>query len=395
MFGFVDHALEKLVDMLLDPVYKWLTHASLRTRLLFGILVIVCALSVYHNNVSLAFGEVNRLYSVADTHDLASSLSTKQHQVLSDSIEDMVIDLDGKLTEKGHGDPVNVWTASQIVVAIRSHAKAVFDVQDMANYINKEMSVDCKCWREYSGAPGHTAATAWVLLAISVLHIPEKDEILGSLLDHQNPYGWWPIYYSATNNPENESTYATAMAAWALEEHLQQGMVLPTNKARVRTELARARAWLLSKEIGGKARWPDYPGSPDGSVNEIGLSGLVLHVLHRLGPKVDPSLDQEWLDNLPNEFPSAVDADRTDHPIFLENGQQIKDSTRYYKAHWIIIADADAFSNGSLAERIGAFASIEKAIRKVHQSKVEALPFAWDEAEMLSSLRYLNGEIVL
>jgi hypothetical protein len=397
VFGIFEKAIAKLLDKLLDPlvdfIRSWFSRVTWRSRLIAVVILTLPFLLVYHNRASVTAASLRRFYSVATRPDLTTDgLTAFEHRIVDNEIDNLVIDLDGKLTEKGHTDPINVWTASQIVVAINGDPKAAYNVDDMRKYLDGEMYKDCNCWREYASAPAHTVATAWVLLAVSALKIPENDEVLRSLLDSQKHEGWWPIYYSATDNPENESTYATAMATWALSEHLKSGMVRPENRQRVHDALIRARAWLVSKEESGKARWPDYPRSSDQNDNEVGLSGLVLHVLHRLDERVDPELDREWLDNLPIVLPSIVDADRTDHPIFLKDGQ-IKDSTRYFKIQWIIVATVDSFPSGSLVQKVSALAFVETAIYSLPRSETEAFRFPWSEAELLISLRRLNGKI--
>jgi hypothetical protein len=397
VFGLLEHTLEKLLDKLLEPLFdfvrSWFIRVTWRARIIALLVAAICSFLVYHSSVSVAAASVHRVYSAAMRSDLTTeSLGRSERKIVDNEIRNLVVDLDAKLKEKGHTDPVNVWAASQIVVAIRGAPKADYDVNDMMKYLSEEMYKDCDCWREYAKAPAHTVATAWVLLAISALNIPENDEVLTSLLGSQKNEGWWPIYYSASDNPENESTYATAMATWALSEHLKAGMVRPENVQRIHDAISRARAWLVSKEIGGKARWPDYPKSSDQNDEEVGLSGLVLHVLHRLDEPVDSELDREWLDNLPKVVPSIVDADRTDHPIFLIDGQ-IKDSTRYFKLQWIIVATVDSFSNGSLKQKTSALALIERAVDTLPRAETEAFRFPWSEAELLFSLRHLNGDL--
>jgi len=324
----------------------------------------------------------------------AESLKDYERKQLEQNVADMTRLLNNKLeTGLGKDAIITVWAASQIVVAVDGITS--IDKSEVTGFINKHMYHDCNCWREFPGASNHIGATAWALIALTRMRAPENDELLTFILDNQKTNGWWPIF-PAQDKEENASTYATAICLLALKEHLSSGLVKAQNKDRVERALEQGRNWLLSTRVGGKSRWEDYPSAVD-KKESISLSGMVLHVLHRLGPSVDSSLDKNWLQSMPSNVPPALAFEIAAHQVDIgPNPDYIAmDHVRYYIIPWVIIATKDAFESGTISERTRGVEWLREIIKNENELERQALKQPWVAAEYLISFRYLQGEKVI
>jgi len=390
MLEYLRKKLELIADTLLDPLIAKIVSSAWWVRLLVLLLVFLALGGVwYRHEIPRWVTTARYLYRVRGSNTVASTLRGANKKNLDNTIKDMEVLLRNKLDEKGRNELMNAWTTAQLTVALSGRSD--LNAQDLAQFFNGQMHHECNCWREFAGAPNHIGATAWVLIAITRIDASENDELLTFLLANIKPSGWWPIY-PAEDRPENASTYATAISLLALKEHLDRHKVKPENEGRVRSAIISGQAWLLSTQVPGKARWYEYPNVPDKKTS-VGLSGFVLHVLHRLNPNLDPSLDQLWLRSLPTENPLPTVFDIAAVPVQTgPSGTVAIDHVRYYVTEWVVIGTVDAFKNGSLGEKAAALSKIERMLDNIHEHERDALQKPWVSAEFLISLRYLNGE---
>jgi hypothetical protein len=288
----------------------------------------------------------------------------------------------------GYGD----WTEAEMVVSLQG--RDAFEPEEITQWFNQEAK-DCHCWRagpSPTDAP-HLGATAYVLLAFARMRIKPREQEIDFVLENQHRPGWWPIFYSASDDPGNASTYATAMATWALAELLQRDLVPASRRQRVTEAIEKGRKWLLDNTLQGKpGRWKDYPNGIYGQ-ESLAVSGLALHALHRTGP-TPSAYDEDWMASLPAELPSLKAGISPGQPVVLTTGTT-GDPTHYFDLPWLIIGITDAYSHGSLSQKAQAARLIHKIPDERGNIGQELKDMPWLAAETLIALRHLQGEDII
>jgi hypothetical protein len=263
------------------------------------------------------------------------------------------------------------------------------DGKTVAALLNRMRSPDCGCWKLGHHEPfPDSASLNWVAFALAKVgqKLPSPD--LAIILNNQHD-GWWPAFNSATDNQANASTYATAWSVLALNEQMRLGIEEP-QLSEVQARINRAKSWLLNTKISGKARWLDYPNAVGASGKEtIGISGLVVHVLHRLGADTR-SIDAEWMRDLPADIPRPGDFDAD--PLFVEvpNGS-VQDNARQLRLAWTIIATVDAYQNGALGDQARANKWFRQVTSQIgpQVGTLMSSNLSWAACELTIALRYL------
>jgi hypothetical protein len=232
------------------------------------------------------------------------------------------------------------------------------------------------------------------MLAYSRLNQRPDQKQITFLIRNQHSAGWWPIFPSIDRD-EYGSTYATTMSVWSLEELLKKGLIVREQEPAVEAAVQRGRSWLISHNIRGQARWSDYQSSEYGQ-QSIGLSGLVMHVLHLLPDPAPAWLDQDWMSSLPTALPHANEQIASGKPIALLDGTVFTDTTHNFSLPWLIIATADAYPNGNLFQRAAALRLLGQLdTRRQDDLRRELQNMPWAAAELLMALRYLSGEKII
>lgn len=243
------------------------------------------------------------------------------------------------------------------------------------------------------GDPAHIAATAWVLWAMARLHTVPTPEELDFLLANQNARGWWPAYQGLKENERAGSAYATAHAVLALDELAKQGLLTDAQLSRAKEAIRRGVAWLVNKRVPSSARWRTYPDIGT-TIVSVGVSGLIVHLLHETGVADTADLDHTWLATLADNHLQRVDEHEQDG-AYLETAPGIYrvDSTRYLKFPWSAIATVDAYANGTEPEKQIARQWIDKFIDEVDIANAELLPpdDAWKRSEIYMGLSRLQS----
>lgn len=297
----------------------------------------------------------------------------------------------------------NSWTIAQVTISTRG-LPAQGDAQKVVTALRKKVD-GCDCWKQNLTDPfPHIDSANWTLLALGGLSGSIDESDINSLIAAQNPDGWWPPSVGlwsesnvsfASRNAENASTYSTAMAVEALQNLLSRGSADGNLalKGKIKTAVELGAQWLISKQA--HARWKDFPNSSSGSMEPLGLAGLVLHVLHHTNHDL-PDVDREWLDRLPDDKLGALDWEANAYPVTVnDKGQFVKDSVRHLRLPWTIVATCDAYHNGSIAQRMRALSWIgtrTPGLLTEEQKIPHDKPFV--SAELLIALRYLRGDSV-
>jgi hypothetical protein len=284
------------------------------------------------------------------------------------------------------------WATAQIIVALTGRSQqSLLEKETAAAYFNAEMNASSSAWSRYRGPnyPPHLGVTAWVLLSLAQLGQPATAGQLEFLLLSQKRDGWWPLYPS-DDTDWNASTYATALATWALHEQLRKPGFRDGGQ-RIESAVARGTGWLYAQRVAGAARWMDYPGGRE----MLALSGLALHVLHLTNRYDMTDVDRLWLKSLPGTVPRAEYFEVSARTIFRgpwRDGAVGTDDVRHYPLSWAIAATIDAYGSGSLVERAFALSWFERvlATAPLEQLKGDSGD-EWIAAELLIALSQLGA----
>jgi hypothetical protein len=130
----------------------------------------------------------------------------------------------------------------------------------------------------------------------------------------------------------------------------------------------------------------------------ISDSALALHVLHKLTSDTS-AIDEWWLSSLPEQVPTATDADeQTEYLPQEDTGiNWMPDSVRRLQLPWTIVATVDAYHTAGVGSRyraqlfLGAlWARLEELRREIADTR-----FEFAASELVIGLRYLVGDEVI
>jgi hypothetical protein len=298
--------------------------------------------------------------------------------------------IESRLFENGRlqGD---AWTSAQILVALKendSGYKGGASGKTIERHFRSMAGPECTCWRKLPAGnfPSHIGVTSWALWGLACYGIAAHRTEIDFLLAAQGAEGGWPLFAGA--EPKRfASSYATAAVILALHE-LSARESDPARRERIGAALSRGAGWLKSRAASGRARWADYPDSPELRREYLGLSGFVLFALHRTGTPGLQALDRDWMDQLPEETP-ALHADEASGRAVQVGTRYYPDDTLYRALPWTIVATMNAYPNASIAGKVRAARWLERALEPgapVH-ALVGSEPDAGLLAEALFALR--------
>src|SRR5262249_7986289 len=199
------------------------------------------------------------------------------------------------------------------------------------------------------------------------------------LLKHQNSAGWWPMF-PESGASQYPSVYATSWMTLGFTRHRAAGLIPAERRAAVDDAIRRSSMWLMRSRDG--ARWEAHPGVPDTDTPEA-LSGFTLHVLHQAGSLDLTDVDRAWLDSLPkaNLEPTSLDK----HYMVLPFGgrRSAIDHVVEVRLPWILLGTADAFANGTVAQKARTLKWMEQVLRDPSVRNADTQGFDWVRAELL------------
>ncbi len=384
--------LNWLVDSVLDPIktrilkMPWIYRAAILLALLS-----LFALFEYRDQIPAKVGLASQTLRVSWGPRNRVPLSGADIGLLKASIARLTSQLDPRLTNL-NPSIAEAWTVAQVLVAVHGVGKT--DLAPAVHYIESQEDRTCSCWGQISDVKihPHLAVTAWVLIAFAKLKPRAPNSEVQFFLDNQFRDGSWPIFEGATL--EEASTYATSLVVLALYEQLNAGLVAKELESKVRASMERGRAWLMSHHRDDlPARWTDYPlavHNPLPRLNSLGLSGQVLHVLHRTDQAGLADIERAWIRSLPKALPKSTDQDASNRFIENAKGSQFVDSSRYFVLPWSIVATVDAYPSGTTTERARALDWLERSVAALEQAEHLALQSGdYNAAELLIALKYL------
>jgi hypothetical protein len=337
--------------------------------------------------------EASRAIAVARFYWDARRTIPPRNPNVADVMRDLTNQLKDSISSsnRNHPDIGGDWVQAQMAVSLQ--AEDAFDQTELVQWFHSEAE-NCNCWRSGPQDQVHLGAEGWVLLAFARMRAKPTEQELEFVLRNQHRPGWWPIF-PALDNPKNASTYATAYCTWSLEELLERDLIPASQKQRAIEAMQRGRNWLFNNTVPGRpGRWKDYPNGEYGQ-ESIGVSGLVLHVLHRTPGPSSSASDVDWMIHLPSELPAPKDALSSGQEVYVTAEHAMEDPTHNFTFPWLIIGTTDAYGRGSLSQRAQACRLFHEIPGKRQAIAAELKNMPWLAAETLIALRHLQGEDVI
>jgi hypothetical protein len=236
-----------------------------------------------------------------------------------------------------------VWLAAQQISSAPEEARRI--APDFFRYLARVERPDCGCFHT-EGIP-HTAGNAWVVVVYAHYRQPVPPLLLRTILDAQAPDGWWPISLSATAEPANASTHATAIVTLALARAREAGVVPAELRAAVDAALGRGVTWLNRGPEDGGA-WTDYPNNERRTENII--FAAMATVASAAAGEPDGRAARAFRRSV-SEIPAPTASFGSNSYVELSDGTQFIDQYRHGPAPWIGAAAVIVYERGGLLER--------------------------------------------
>lgn len=255
-------------------------------------------------------------------------------------------------------------TSAQMLVALKEHNAGYTSpagAKSIARYFRSIAGPECTCWRKLPAGnfPAHLGVTSWTLWGLACYGIPAHRGEIEFLLSAQGAEGGWPLFAGAEAK-RFASSYATAATILALHEQWAREKDAALGE-RIAIAVRRGADWLKSRAAAGRARWADYPDSPENGREYLGLSGFVLFALHHTGTPGLQVLDRDWMSELPEETP-ALHADQASGRAVRVGSRAYPDDTLYRALPWTIVATVHAYPNASIFGKVRAAKWLERAL---------------------------------
>jgi hypothetical protein len=290
-------------------------------------------------------------------------LAEGTRRAVGEKAQQLAAALKKRLIVKGRleGD---TWTSAQILVALKENdagGTSRASAKSIERFFRATAGPECACWRRQptGNFPSHLGVTSWTLWALSCYGIPAHRTEIEFLLSVQGSEGGWPMFAGA-DAKRFASSYATAAVILALHEQSAREKDA-ARRERIAAAVNRGAEWLKSRALTGRARWADYPDSPEGRREYLGLSGFVLFALHRAGAPGLAALDREWMSELPEETPALLADDASGSQIWVGK-RSYPDDTLYRALPWTIVATVHAYPNASVSGKVRAARWLERAL---------------------------------
>ncbi len=278
---------------------------------------------------------------------------------------------------------ITPWAAAQAVLALPPERLPSPD--KFKKFVRANAEPECHCWQEvpHRDSDRCTFISGWMFAAMAKLKIPATADEIEFVLREQNRDGWWAMFV-APSSDTYASPYATAWLLIGLHRQAELPGLSTDMKDRIDRSVKRGVAWLIASRLPNTARWKLYPNSNTSEIS-LGISGVAMHALHLNGAAESATLDHLWLNNLPD---NAVHSGKSSYIIVPTAKGQAIDHFDQLDMPWILAATVDAYSNGSLGERIAAARWFDLAFSDPLTLAIDADKRPWWRAEYLYAMRY-------
>ena len=235
------------------------------------------------------------------------------------------------------------WLAGQLISAAPEQARGI--APEFFRYLPTVESPECGCY--ITEDVPHAVGNAWVMIAFSRYRRPIPEPFVRTILASQSREGWWPISFSATRDPTNAATHATALVTIALVQARDAGTVPAALRPEIGQAIARAVTWLNRGPQNG-AEWSDYPNN-ERRVENIVFSAMAA-VASRLGGEGGGRAASAFR-RAATTLPEVTDSFPSNSYVELANGERFIDQYRHPTSPWIGAAAAMSYRGGTIGER--------------------------------------------
>lgn len=387
MFESLKKAIDEIFGSVIRPIKEWILRQSWGVRVVCLIVIALAAFAWWKPQTVGGFYQQGTFYwrSWRSGSDKVP-LSGPAQRSLALAIERVAPSVEADLDTRGsQTSPLTPWSASQLVLALRSAGRDIADKPGYVTFVNHgRFSPDCFCWTELEEQPKSEVVGyvgAWVMAAFADIGQPLTTADLDYLLNQQNAGGWWPMF-PESGAAAYSSSYTTAWMTLGLHKQRVAGLIPAERRAAVDRAIFRASIWLMRSRRG--ARWTAHQGAPNSDTPEA-LSGFVLHVLHQVGAADLADLDRAWLDSLPTHDLEPTSLEK--HYMVLPYGRRSQiDHIVEIRLPWILLGTADAYASGTAAQKARALNWIEQVLRDPSVRSADTQGFDWVRAELLLGL---------
>ncbi|GAB2862865.1 hypothetical protein GCM10027277_34330 [Pseudoduganella ginsengisoli] len=379
---------QRLLDSVLDPIAEWVHKLSWAKRA--SIVLAGAAAAMLEQNpdiLSKGWTFSGRVIRVA--------MAAPDVIPLTSEMQVTVLDIQDRLHTVNQNDThliptlgLTGWSASQTLLSIAELRNSQQGAQ-LTGYIRARRLAPCNCWAELNDDKenkGWTFITGWVLAALAA-HGTEAEPVeIEFLLNHQNADGSWSSIPDKTL-PQYASVYATAWATLGLLKQSNAALIKDTAMAKSASDAAsRGAAWLLNVRQ-PKARWKPYPYQTASSISGS-ISGLAMHTLHEAMPRQVSSLEQDWLENIPESPVPASLGENSYVEIKSSETRQI-DHFVQLTMPWMLMATVEAYPHGTIQQKIRALSWIEQTLAHESVRNADTEQGNWWRAELGIAINHL------
>lgn len=298
------------------------------------------------------------------------------------------------------------WTLSQEALALQNMtlARGVVNGRDLSTYVDSDVDSTCGCWRELNqpSSPRAVGITAWIIVSLEKAHAQAMPSHLKFLRDTQLKTGAWPMI--PTDVVEEGSTFATPWVLLAML-NAEKGLE-PAQQSAIAARMRQAVDWLLDQKP-RDSLWQLYPQWQNSSAAQrisLSNSGLVIFALHQYDRAGIESggdrVPERWHEKLVNADRQLLRAltlgieptrfESYDQHVMTSNDGYPTESIQLLVLPWLIIGSVDAYSDGTLRDRMKAIAFLNDVSTRLDEIDHEMREGenTWMIPEMLMALRY-------
>jgi hypothetical protein len=390
--------IDKIIDIIAPRLYlrikdKWKENP----RLAFAILAVLASLLIPFSSLAKTVLYMPILFLDDDRPLRLSSVSRASNEL--DHTNESLITEAGIFVDaepnKTNSRDFDSWSYAGILVALGPDLVSSRLKQDHALYFRKWMKQKKNCWAEYGKEEGpcHVGATSWVLVAMSTNAIKPTKEMWTYLLEQQNKLGWWPLYEDSGNDPQNASTYSTAVALWAVQTGLNSNAIPESLIATSKVSLERARSWLFAKRNKGGCLWSAYPDRVSTVEPSLAISGFVVNSLLHSRPELIENIRDECLHALTSEEPAITELYTSGESVNLNDGKTTeKDAVRHQKLIMAILALDRLYPMLTITDKSRVRRFVESTLFPDRTPIEPRLDYSWQKAELALMLKAILNQ---
>lgn len=285
------------------------------------------------------------------------------------------------------------WEYANVLVGLGPDVVATKFKRDHLSFFRRQMKPGKYCWTQFRNTsrkdPCHIGATSWVLVAMASNGSQPSREMWAYLLDQQSLNGWWSLYEDSGNDPQNASTYSTAVALWAIQTGLESNAIQGDLVDRSQASVLRAKSWLMSKREGGCA-WLEYPDRSVKKDPSLPISGLVVFALIEMDPRGLEGFRQDCLTLFTKDQLALADLELSGEAIELNDGSDFLDAVKHQKLVWATLALANLYPDISWIAKARLRKYVESTLFATSSTPESALNYPWQMGEFAFMLRSIH-----